>query len=379
MCGKKLANQSKTPYIYRVQVYNFLVCVYLTKGMKYDEFLDEFQNGRLQAVYFFSGDETGFIDEGVDLLLQKLVTPEIRDFNFDVFYGSEANAARVLDSATKYPLMAPYRVILLRDVQKMSPGDLDGLAKYAAKPSRTTYLIITQRDKESRKKGLEALRKASAAVECKALYENQVVPWIQKYLRRLNLGITGPAAQLLASAVGASTSLLRGEIEKIQLYLGDGKAAARREIIEADVQQVAGFRKEHSIFSLQDAVGAKDLSAVLRIYENLLVNTSAGALVSSLARYFGHLHLAHGLPTRREQAQLAEKAGVHTFFAERLQKAAQNYSPAEICNALEVLLHSDYLMKTQGTLEALVMRLMLIAIVRGYAPASLPAAAKEGR
>ena len=347
--------------------------------MKYDEFLDEFQSGRLQAVYFFSGDETGFIDEGVELLVQKLVTPEIRDFNFDVFYGSETNAGRVIDSATKYPMMAAYRVILLRDVQKMSPGDLEALARYAAKPSRTTYLLITQRDKESRKKGLEVLRKASTAVECKALYENQIVPWIQKYVRRLNLGITGPAAQLLASEVGTSTSLLRSEIEKIQLYLGDHKTETRQEITEEDVQQVAGFRKEHSIFSLQDAVGAKDLSAVLRIYENLLVNTNAGAMISSLARYFGHLHLAHGLPTRREQAQLAEKAGVHTFFAERLQKAAQNYSPAEVCNALEVLLHADYLMKTQGLWEALVMRLMLIAIVRGYAPEFLPAAAKEGR
>jgi len=353
--------------------------------MKYEEFLDDCQKGRLQAVYFFAGEETGFIDEGVELLLQKLVTPEIRDFNFDVFYGSEVNATRVIDSATKYPMMASHRVILLRDVQKMSPGDLEALAKYAAKPSRTTYLIITQRDKESHKKGLEALRKAGASIECKALYENQIVPWIQKYVRRLNLGITGPAAQLLASEVGASTALLRSEIEKIQLYLGskalsgDRQADARREITEADVQQVAGFRKEHSIFSLQDAVGAKDVAAVLRIYENLSVNTSAGAIISSLARYFGHLHLAHGLPTRREQAQFAEKAGVHAFFAERLQKAAQNYSPAEVCNALEVLLHTDYLLKTQGILEALAMRLTLIAIVRCLSPGFLPSSPKEGR
>jgi DNA polymerase III delta subunit len=50
-------------------------------------------------------------------------------------------------------------------------------------------------------------------VECKP-YENQIVPWIQKYVRRLGMNITGPAAQLLASEVGAATSLLRGEIEK---------------------------------------------------------------------------------------------------------------------------------------------------------------------
>jgi DNA polymerase-3 subunit delta len=162
--------------------------------------------------------------------------------------------------------------------------------------------------------------------------------------------------------------MLRSEIEKIQLYLGE-----RKEITEEDVQQVAGFRKEYSIFSLQDAVGAKDIAVALRIYENLLPNTGAGAIISSLARYFGQLHLAHGLPARRDQAQLAEKAGVHSFFAERLQKAAQNYTPAEIGNALEVLLHADYLIKTQSTAaEALVMRLMLIALVRCFSPKYLP-------
>jgi len=340
--------------------------------MKYDEFLEAAANDRFKPVYFFAGEETGFIDEGVALLFEKLVTPEIRDFNLDVFYGSEVNAARVIDSATSFPLAASHRVILLREAQKMSPGDLEALAKYASQPSRTTYLIITVREKESRKKGLETLRKASVYVECKALYENQIVPWIQKYVRRLNRSISGPAAQLLASEVGTSTSLLRSEIEKIQLYLGQ-----RQEITEEDVQQVAGFRKEYSIFSLQDAVGAKDLTAVLRIYENLADNTSAGAIISSLARYVGHLHLAHGLPTRRDQAQLAEKAGVHAFFAERLQKAAQNYTPAEVCNALEVLLHADYLLKTRGVAEMLVMRLMLIAMVRCFSPKYLPS--KEGR
>jgi len=355
-------------------VCNFLAHDHFIDFMKYEEFLEEVQNGRLKPVYFFAGEETGFIDEGVEFLFRKLVTPEMRDFNLDSFYGSEVNAARVIDSATSYPLMASHRVILLRDVQKMSPGDLEALAKYASKPNRTTYLIITMREKDSRKKGLEALRKGSVCVDCRALYENQIVPWIQKYVRRLNMSITGPAAQLLASEVGASTSMLRGEIEKIQLYLG-----ARQEITEEDVQQVAGFRKEYSIFSLQDAVGAKDVAGVLRIYENLFPNASTGAIISSLARYFGQLHLAHGLPDRRDQARLAEKAGVHAFFAERLQKAAQNYTPAEIGNALEVLLQTDYLMKTQGVVETLAMRLMLIAIVRCISPGFLPSSLKEGR
>jgi DNA polymerase-3 subunit delta len=335
--------------------------------MKYEEFLEEIQAGEMKPVYFFAGEETGFIDEGVTLLLDKLVTPEIRDFNFDVFYGSEVNAGRVIDVASSFPNRAPHRVLLLRDVQKMSPGDLEALARYAKRPNRTTYLIMTMRDKESRKKGIEALRKSATYVECRPLYENHVVPWIQKHIKRMGISMTGPAAQLLASEVGASIPLLRSEIEKIQIYLGE-----RREITADDVQTVAGFRKEYSIFSLQDAVGAKDINTAWRILENLLPNSGSGAIISSLARYFGNLHLAHGLPTRRDQAQLAEKAGIHTFFAERLQKAAKNYSPPELFNALEVLLHTDYLIKTQGIAETLALRLMLVGVIRNLSPKYLP-------
>jgi DNA polymerase-3 subunit delta len=340
--------------------------------MKYDEFLQSLQSNELKSVYFFGGEETGFIDEGVEWLLDKLVSPEMRDFNFNVFYGNDVTASRLIDLASSFPIMAPHRVILLRDVQKMASGDLEALAVYAKKPSRTTFLIMTMREKDSRKKGLEALRRAAAYVECKPLYENQVVPWIQKYVKRVGIKITGPAAQLLASEVGAATPLLRSEIEKMRLYIGEQKADARQEITEEEVRAVSGFRKEYSIFSLQDAVGVKDIVSAIRILENVMPNFSGGAIISSLARYFGQLHLAHGLPTRRDQAQLAEKAGVHPFFAERLQKAAQNYSPAEIFNALEVLLHTEYLIKTQGIAENLALRLMLIAILRNLLPKYLP-------
>lgn len=340
--------------------------------MKYDEFLQTLQSNELRPVYFLGGEETGFIDEGVNLLLAKLVSPEMKDFNFDIFYGSDVPASRVIDLATSFPIMASHRVILLRDVQRMASGDMEALAIYAKKPNPTTFLIMTMREKDSRKKGVEVLRRAAAYVDCRTLYDNQVVPWIQKYVKRVGMEITGPAAQLLASEVGASTPLLRSEIEKIRLYLGEQQAGARQQITEEEVRGVSGFRKEYSIFSLQDAVGAKDMVSATRILENLMPNFSGSAIISSLARYFGQLHLAHGLPSRREQAQLAEKAGVHSFFAERLQKAAQNYSPKEIFNALEILLHTDYLIKTQGIAETLALRLMLIAILRNLLPKYLP-------
>ncbi len=335
--------------------------------MKYLEFCHSLKGGALRPVYFFSGEEAGLIDEGVNLLLEKLVTPDLRDFNYDVFYGGETNAKRILDIAASYPMMAPHRTVLVRDLQKMPAGELNALADYAKKPCPTTHLILTQREKASGKKALEALQRASTVIECKPLYDNQIVPWIQSFVSRAEREIAPEAAQWLATEVGNSIHVLRGELEKIFIFVG----AQRRLALEL-VQEVAGARREFSVFSLQDALGEKNLVQALRIADQLVTSTNLGALFSTLARYFSHMYLAHALPRQQELAQLSEKTGVHSLFAERLQKAASRYEPAAVLNAFEVLQHADYLAKSQNFSQSLLMRLVIIAIIRKLPARYLP-------
>lgn len=341
--------------------------------MKYLEFTSSFRTAKLAPVYFFSGEEAGLIDEGVQLLLDKLVTPELRDFNYDVFYATEVAAKRVLEITRSYPMMAAYRVVLVREVHKFSPNDLNALADYVKKPSSTTHLILTQRDKSSTKKGLDAIRKASVYVECRALYDNQIAPWIQDYVKRLGKQIAPEAALFLATEVGGSIHALKSELEKIQIYLG-----AATSISLEHAQHVAGTRREFSVFSLQDAFGEKNLNNALRIAEELAVNTNVSAVVSSLARYFNHLYLAKALARRQDAAALAERAGVHPFFAERLQKAASSYEVDAILNAFDVLQHVDFLAKSQNLSQALLLRLAVTAIIRKIPPRYLPATRERG-
>ncbi len=344
--------------------------------MKFLEFTHSLKTGALRPVYFFSGEEAGLMEEGVNLLLEKLVTPEMRDFNYDVFYGGEAGGRRILEIAASYPMRSSHRTILVRDLQKMSAADLTALAEYAKKPCPTTYLILTQREKASGKKALEALQRAGAYVECRPLYDNQIAPWIQNYVAKLGREIAPEAAQWLATEAGNSTHALRSELEKILIFIG-----AQPRLTLAHVQEVAGGRREYSVFTLQDAVGEKNLSQALRIADQLAANASGGAVLSTMARYFSHLYLAKALPRRQDQAQLSEKTGVHSFFTERLQKAASRYEQPAILNAFEVLQHADYLAKSQNFSQNLLLRLTLIAIIKNF-PARLlpfPRPAQQGK
>jgi DNA polymerase-3 subunit delta len=244
---------------------------------------------------------------------------------------------------------------------------LNVLADYAKKPSPTTYMILTQCEKASGKKALEALQRAGVYVECKPLYDNQVVPWIQSYVTRQGRKIAPEAAQWLATEVGNSIHALRSELEKVFIFVGE-----QSPLMLQQVQEVAGMRREFSVFSLQDAMGEKNLVQALRIADQLSGHASSGSVFGMLVRYFSHLYIAKAFPRRQDLAQLSEKTGVHSFFAERLQKAASQYDHSAILNAFEVLHHADYLAKSQSLSPSLLMRLVIMAIIKKLPVRYLP-------
>jgi DNA polymerase-3 subunit delta len=337
--------------------------------MKFANFQQDLKNRKYHPVYFFAGEEPCLIDDGIDGLVAALVSAESRDFNFDVFYGSETAAPRVVEIATSYPMLAAHRTVIVRDVQKMSNADLAALAAYAGRPSRSTYLILAASAKDLRKKALETLKNKACFVECSPLYDNQIPAWIQQEVQKQGCTITEAAAHWMAGEVGNSLLYLRSEIEKLRLFLGE-----RREITEGDVAAVTGSRREFTIYALQNAVGEKNLAAALRILDRLMQQKmNAGGIVYGLSRHFGNMYVAHGFGRSRDDlSRLAAQTRIGPYFIPQLVRAANTYSLAEITHALDILRLCDYALKSQSISELLTLRLSLIAIVRQMPVRHLP-------
>lgn len=337
--------------------------------MKFADFREDLKKRNYHPVYFFAGEEACLIDDGIDLLIAALVTPESRDFNFDLLYGSDAPASRVIEIATSYPMLADHRTVIVRDIQKMSNADLLALAAYTARPSRTTYLILATPEKDLRKKALDKIKSNSCFIECASLYDNQVPVWIQHEVKKHDCTISDAAAQEMASEVGNNLLFLRSEIEKLRLFLGE-----RKDITEDDVAMVTGLRREFTIYALQNAVGEKNITVALRILDRLMQQKmNAGGIVYGLSKHFGNMYVAHGFGRSREdQTRLASRTRISPFFIPQLLRAVNAYSVAEIAHALEVLRLCDYSLKTQSLSDMLTLRLAVIAIVRQLPVRYLP-------
>ena len=66
--------------------------------------MDDLKARKFRPVYFLHGDEAYYIDLICDYIADHVLSPEERDFNQTVFFGSDVTASQVADAARRYPM-----------------------------------------------------------------------------------------------------------------------------------------------------------------------------------------------------------------------------------------------------------------------------------
>ena len=99
--------------------------------MTHKEIISDIEKKLFHPVYFFCGEEPFYIDMLTTALEKSVLDETEREFNQFVFYGRDSNLATVLDAAYRFPMMANYQVIIVKEAQDLK--DLIPRAKEKAK------------------------------------------------------------------------------------------------------------------------------------------------------------------------------------------------------------------------------------------------------
>ena len=117
----------------------------------YREILSELQAKTYKPVYFLSGEEPYFIDLIADYILNNVLAESEREFNQYVYYGKDVQLKTVLENARRFPMMAQYQVIVVKEAQNIA--SFDDLANYVQHPQPSTILVFCYKKKaDARKK-----------------------------------------------------------------------------------------------------------------------------------------------------------------------------------------------------------------------------------
>ncbi len=311
--------------------------------MTFEQIVTQLKQGSFAQVYFLMGDEPWYADYITDYIAKNALTEEEKAFNQSVFYGSDVTAIDVVHAARRYPMMAPRQVIIVKEAQNIK--DIKPLESYLNAPAPTTILVINYRDKfDKRTKVWKALdRKEFVTLETKKLYDNQVGPWIGKYLKTLGLNIDPKANMMLVDHLGTKLTNVVKALDKLKVAVGPSV----KTITAQHIEDYIGISKDFNTFELQNAIVRGDVykaNQIARIFAQNPKEYPIQLTIGVLFAFFSKLMLY--IASKDKSQQNLNTLGIRPFLLKEYQAAARRFGWNKSRQVVSIL--REYDMKSKG-------------------------------
>ena len=306
--------------------------------------IQEIRSGKYYPIYLLHGEEAYFVDEISTVLENEIIDDALSDFNKTILYGKDAEAEQIVAASRRMPMMSQVQLVLLKEAQQFRSWD--NLLVYLENPQPSTILVFCFKGKkmDGRSKGIKLIKKAGGLIyESKKIYDNQIEDWIASLISKKNKQIDHAAKSLLFEYLGNDLSKIKNEVDKLILSKTDDLPISLN-----DIEKNIGISKDYNVFEFQKAIGDKNFEKSMKIVKYFGDNPKAGPLVfviGTVFSFFKKLLIFHR-SNAHDKFEIAKALGVNPFFVTDYQRAAKNYSLAEVKSAIALLYSYD--LKSKG-------------------------------
>ncbi len=307
----------------------------------FEGIMRDMKAGKFAPMYILMGDESYYIDRLSDYIQEHVLPPEQRAFDQMVLFGADVNAPQVADLAMQYPMMAPKRVIVVKEAQAMK--SIEKLEKYAGNPMTSTVLAICYKNGtiNRRTKMMAAAERNGVVFESKKMKDWQLPGYIQKTLTARKASIDEKSAHMIADAVGSDLNRLHSEIDKLLIALPEDNRRVTPEIVERNI----GVSKDFNAFELRSAIVNRDVFKANQIVKYFDSNPKAGSIYSMLPllfSFFQNLMIAYYAPNRTSEQGVAEFLELRSVWGVKdYMVGMRNYSGRKTLQILAKLRETD--------------------------------------
>lgn len=306
--------------------------------------------GEVAPLYFIYGEEEFLVERAVQRLVERIVSPDSRDFNFSIFYGKEARVEQIIESAMTLPMFAQRRVILVKRADEMPADAFEQLLSYLQNPSPESCLVFQGVKVDQRRKFFQELKKADLLVEFKKMKDDHLPAFIRREAEQRGKRMESAAAEMIVYYTGNNLRELVAQMEKLASYCGD-----RPTINIDDVRAMASDTKIDSVFELADAMGRRNLDRAMRQLQTVLRDSDAPyMLIGALARHFRQLCIIRALLQKKiANDEIGRQAKVNPYFLKGLLEQSRNFRPDEFAGIFARLHEADLELKSGGRQQTL--------------------------
>jgi len=255
----------------------------------------------------------------------------------NVFEGGEQQFAELLSGAQTASLFANQQLLVLRNAEKTLGGRSESavsrLMDYFENPSPDSTLVFVANGLRKSSKIVSFLEKKGWAVQCSDIPDWKLLPWLKQQAAHLGLEMNEEACQALIQKTGTDMAYLNRALEHLSLFILPKKKPALRDILDLPIPGT-----EAEIFPFLDAIGFRQTEKALQSFHDMAPGSENGIVFMMYQRTRDLLGLAAGKAEGLNQADMAQRLGLHPFRVKSLWDQANQFSNEELQQAMNDLI-----------------------------------------
>ena len=294
-------------------------------------------------IFFIYGEERFFHDQVLQSIENRIFkNVSEKSLNHHIFYGTESNESDILSACLSYPMLAEYKLVIIKEFDRLKISDKESFLKYINHPQSSTILVLLA-EKVANTTFFNAILKKSISIKCNPLYENQIYKWVTAKFYDSNIRVSRECIKFIIENIGQNLLRLNMEIEKIINYIG-----SNNEIGINDVARLIGFSKDINIFNFQKVLIAKNLSLSLKTGLRLIEQgESLAAILPMLFYFFRRMWVVKQLLLKKySRSKILEMLKGNQYSYSEIFTSVPNFTELQLENIIILLEEAEYQLKT---------------------------------
>jgi len=320
-------------------------------------------------LYLVYGSERFLIEQSRKKIIRENVKDRLDDVDFAVYDMSEVPIEEAIADAETLPFMSEKRIVIITnptmltsEKEKKIAHDVKRLEAYINHPSSDSVVIIEApyEKLDERKKIVKLLKTHANVIQASSLNGASLTKWLKKEAAAIHLSITDQALEKMVQLLGTDLRRLHSELEKIQLYVGEGGEAT-----EETVEQLVSRVLENNVFALVDhVVNRRKNQAFRTLFDLFEQNEEPIKMVALLAKQFRTIYQVKDLSKKGfSQKKIASQLKLHPYVVKLYHDQGKHFSESECLKLLKEIAEVDYTMKIGQMDKRLALELLFAKIL----------------
>jgi len=295
-------------------------------------------------VYLVLSEQDFLVRQALDKLKKRVGEVADLDFNFETFDGENASGDSIVAACNTLPFASEHRLVIVRNVDRLSKDGAGALAAYATDPAPTCVLALAAAKLAKNTRLFKAVDKLGGVVERKTPRGAEFIRGVVGMSEDRGKHMSPDAAEAFVTATGEDLRRVSAELDKLLAFVGE-----RREITRQDVESVVANTAKTKVWEFSEALADRDCRRAMLLSSGLIADgESVFGLHAVAVRMIRDLIAARSMLDRGESSafELSRMLGRPDWQVKRLPRQARAFGGAELVDLLRAAAASEAEMKT---------------------------------